>query len=234
MERNCSNRGGVGARCPADALLAAVMLALVAVCGCEKKTGADAKAEAAAATNAVEAAAAPAAPLTPEEREAAEMRDLLDDGQTQAAIRHARNLMDSESKQIRSQVLETLAWIGHRALPEITEMVNDANPDIAEEALSAWEQAFSEISGEHRQAAIIAETVPKLKNPDAVNAVLQHAADIGEHVALPMLSRIIDSNAADFRGESAREMYTHVSGGEIYESRAATQKFLEESKTNSR
>ena len=218
MERNCSNRGGVGACRPADALLAAVMLALVAVCGCEKKTGADAKppSEAASATNAAEAAVAPAAPLTPEEKEAAEMRDLLDDGQTQAAIRHARNLMDSESKQIRSQVLETLAWIGHRALPEITEMVNDANPDIAEEALSAWEQAFSEISGEHRQAAIIAETVPKLRNPDSVNAILHHATELEERIALPMLGKIIDANATNFVGECARDMYKHISGGEIY------------------
>ena len=221
-------------RRPAEALLAAAALALAAVCGCEEKTGAPPPAGGDVSTNAAETASAPSAPLTPEEKEAAEMRDLLDDGQTTAAIRHARNLMDSESRQIRSQVLETLAWIGHRALPEITEMVNDASPDIAEEALAAWEQAFSELSGDHRQAAAIVETVPKLRSPDAVNAVLQHAADFEEHVALPMLSQIIDGNAADFRGESAREMYTHVSGGEIYESRAATQKFLEESKTKSK
>ena len=218
MERSCSNSGGAGASRPAGALLAAVMLALAAFCGCEKKTGSDAKppSEAASATNAAEAGAAPAAPLAPEEKEAAEMRDLLDDGQTQAAIRHARNLMDSESKQIRSQVLETLAWIGHRALPEITEMVNDANPDIAEEALSAWEQAFSEISGEHRQAAIIAETVPKLRNPDSVNAILHHATELEERIALPMLEKLIDANATNFVGECARDMYKHVSGGEIY------------------
>lgn len=209
MERNCLN-----SLLP----LAAGALAIVAFCGCDKDANADAPTagDVVAATNAAEAAATPSAPLTPEEKEAAEMRDLLDDGQTLAAIRHARNLMDSESRQIRSQVLETLAWIGHRALPEITEMINDANPDIAEEALSAWEQAFSEISGDHRQAAIIAETLPRLKNPDSVNTILHHATELEERIALPMLAKIIDANATNFVGECARDMYRHVSGGEIY------------------
>lgn len=218
MERNFLNSsGGAETRRLVALRLASSALALSVVCGCEKNTDAEVPLQTdVVATNAVETAIVPSVPLTPEEREAAEMRDLLDDGQTLAAIRHARNLMDSENRQIRSQVLEVLAWIGHRALPEITEMINDTNPDIAEEAHSAWEQAFSEISGEHRQAAIIAETVPKLKNPDLVSAILLHATELEERIALPMLVKIIEANSTNFVGECARDMYKHVSGGEVY------------------
>lgn len=225
MERNFLNRF------PPHSLFALALL-LAAFAGCAREEGkatktAPAGANATVATNVPPEA--PSAPLTEEEKEAERMRDLLDDGNTQAAIRLARNLMDSTNKGVRSQVLETLAWIGHRALPEITEMINDDNPSIAEEALSSWEQAFSEISGEHRQAAIIADTLPKLKRPDPVNAILMHATELDEHVALPMLSKIIDANA-NFIGECAREMYAHITGGEIYESAEVTRRYLEESK----
>ena len=202
------------------------------IVGCGKDGGnaakpVDAGANAPVVTNVSNVSDGESAPLSPEEKEAEKMRDLLDDGQTQAAIRLARDLMDSTNKQVRSQVLETLAWIGHRAIPEITEMINDANPDIAEEALSAWEQAFSEISGPHRQAAIIAETLPKLKSPDPVNAILMHATEFEEYVALPMLAQIIDGNRTNFVSECAREMYSHIADGEIYESLDETKRYLE-------
>ena len=169
--------------------------------------------------------------LTLEEKEAAEMRDLLDDGQTLAALRHARNLIDSEEKSIRSLVLDTLAWIGRRALPEITEMINDSVPEIAEQALSAWEQAFAEVGGQNQKAAIIIETLPRLNKPHPVSAILQCASEFDEDVALQMLAQIIDSNSTNFVGECAREMYTHISGGEVYESREVTKRFCEQAKS---
>ena len=230
MERNFLNSvGGAGASRPTALLLSVAALAMAAVCGCGENPVADGNPSAGAVVATNVPPEAPAAPLTEEEKEAEKMRDLLDDGNTQAAIRLARNLMDSTNRRVRSQVLETLAWIGHRALPEITEMINDADPGIAEEALSSWEQAFSEISGEHRQAATIVETLPKLKKPDPVNAILMHATELDERVALPMLSQIIDANV-NFVGECAREMYSHITGGEIYESAEATRRYLEESK----
>lgn len=226
MERNCLNKSGIHLL-----RLSLFVWLLVAIGGCGKESAPPVVSEqkASSQTNESAVAGAQAVPLTPEEKEAAEMRDLLDDGQTLKAIRLARNLMDSEDKSIRSQVLETLSWIGHRALSEITEMVNDSDPDIAEEALSAWDQAFSEISGEHRQAATIAETVAKFRKPDHVNAVLQHATELEERIALPMLAQIIDANSTNFIGECAREMYKHISGGEIYESLVNTKQFLKES-----
>ena len=230
MERNCSNRSG---------LYAAIFIGAIAIAAgaCSRDGGAEARKKATvgteipAATNLADAAVVqPAAPLTPEEREAELMRSLLDDGKTSAALRHARNLMDSDSKHIRSLVLDALSWIGKRALPEITEMINDPNPDIAGEALAAWEQAYSEIDGEHRQAAAMSETLPKLRNQQHVNSILMHVPEMELTVSLPMLSKIIDSCSTNFIGECARDMYTHVTGGEVYESLAVTQLFLEQEK----
>lgn len=186
--------------------------------------------EAAAQTN---DAAVVSRPLTPDEQEAERMRDLLDSGETTAAIRCARGLMDSEDWRVRMQVVETLAWIGRRAMPEIVEMINDKVPDVSMEAISAWEQAYGEISGERRQADAIAETVSKLKTPSAVSAILMNVAALEDEVSLPMLSEIIDANSTNFVGECARDMYRHITGGEVYLSREVTRKFLEEAKSSS-
>ena len=78
--------------------------------------------------------------------------------------------------------METLSWIGRRALPEITEMINDADGGIAAEAISAWDQAFGEIMGPNRQALAIAETVVKLKNPDHVSAIFMHCTELDESI----------------------------------------------------
>lgn len=224
MEKNCLNRFG-------PTLLFALALPLSVFLGCGREEGKAENAAAAGVPSATDALQeSPPAPLTAEEKEAEKMRDLLDDGQTQAAIRLARNLMDSGNKRVRSQVLETLAWIGRRALPEITEMINDGDAEIAEEALASWEQAYSEISGEHSQAAAIVEALPKLKNPDHVNAILMHAVELDEQVALPMLSQVIDANTTNFLGECAREAYSHATGGEIYESAEAMRRYLEENR----
>lgn len=224
------------ARCfTALCAVAAVVAAMVV--GCSREDGA-----ATAATSGKNAAngsaaaeppkpAEPEKPMTAEEKEAAEMRDLLDSGETTAAIRHARNLMDSKSTQIKGQVLETLSWIGRRALPEITEMINDADGGIAAEAISAWDQAFGEIMGPNRQALAIAETVVKLKNPDHVSAIFMHCTELDESISLPMVAEVIAANSTNIVGECGREIYKHLSGGEIYESPEATRRFLEEEKS---
>lgn len=206
-------------------VIAATVLLAAWVCSCSREVSkASALQEADPQTNAT---AVVSSALTPEEREAELMDELLGLDKTLEALRHARNLMDSTNAAIRVKAVEAFAWIGKRALPEITEMLNDQNPSVATEAMTAWEQAFAEIDGRHRMADIISRTVANLKNPDHVNSVLLHLSDIDQKVALPTLSAIIESNKGSFIEESAREVYVHLTGGEIYESLAATQKFLE-------
>lgn len=217
--------------------VAAAVAAMAVGCSREDSAAAGGRIATNATSGAVAAAqpakpAEPEKPMTAEEKEAAEMRDLLDAGQTTAAIRHARNLMDSKDGRIRGQVLETLSWIGRRAMPEITEMINDADAGIAAEAISAWEQAFGEISGPNRQAMAIAETVVKLKNPDHVNAIFMHSTELDESISLPMVAEVIEANSTNMVGECGRDIYKHLSGGEIFESLAATREFLAAEKSD--
>jgi HEAT repeat protein len=154
------------------------------------------------------------------------MQNLLSDGKELAALRSARNLMDSESVETRSAALETFQWLGKRALPEITEMINDKNSFVSSEAMQAWEMAFGEIEGEHRKASVIEDTLKNLAKQDDINAILMHTSELELRIALPMLSRIIEANKTSVLGECARENYTFITDGEIYETPGKTLEFL--------
>lgn len=143
--------------------------------------------------------------LTPEEKEVLEMEALIEDDKTGLALRHARNLMDSRRKGIRASVLASLQWIGRRAMPEITQMMNDDDEEIATEAMSAWEMAFDEIDGDHRKATVIGETVVVLKKGEHIEMVLSKLDDVEPRIVLPLLDRLAVENVGTSLGECARE-----------------------------
>ena len=170
--------------------------------------------------------------LTPEEQAVVEMQDLLSDGKELSALRAARNLMDSKNANTRSAVLETFQWIGKRAISEITEMINDANPQVSAEAIQAWEMAFWEIDGEHRKALVIEESVAKLKRQDDIEAILNYTSELELRIALPMLSRIIESNKTTLLGECARENYLYLTDGDVYENSNKSKQCLQKKEIN--
>ena len=155
----------------------------------------------------------PKVELTAEEREVLEMNDCLDDGKTGIALRHARNLMDSKSAAIRS--VETLQWIGSRALPEITELINDSNEQVAGEAMDAWKIAFAEIDGDWHKTTALVESVVKLTRYEDIIALLEQAEDIEPRAILPALEKLINENRGKALGECALECYKSISDGEI-------------------
>lgn len=160
--------------------------------------------------------------LTPEQEEVLEMRNLLDDDKTGLALRHARNLMDSSDREIREAVLETLQWIGHRALPEISEMLNDPDEQISADAMTAWELAFGEIDGDHQKAAVIKDSLLKVKNESAMQDILEHCSDIRLSIVLPILTEIIKSNNGTALAECARECYQSLIDGESIQNETKT------------
>jgi len=171
--------------------------------------------------------------LSAEEQEAELLDELISCDKTTDALRHARNLMDSTNVNIRVRVVEALGWIGRRAIPEISEMMNDKSPAVAEQALTAWEQAFAEIDKESRQASVAVETAAMLKNPDQITSVLLHMADIEQSISLPALADFIENGRGNVASECARDVYKHITGGEVYESPESTRAFLRQEQTQS-
>ena len=228
----CSNNFGEK---PQIILFAAFLAAIAFLCSCNRDNSTSevtGKLETAdVQTNAVEMSELQTPPLSAEEQEAELVDDLISRGKTLEALRHARNLMDSTNVNVRVRIVELLGWIGKRAIPEITEMMNDRSSTVSTEALTAWEQAFAEIDGRHRQTGIIIDTAKILKNPDHVNSILLHLSGIDQEVSLPALATFIESGKGTVASECARDIYKHITGGEVYESPDVTRIFLEKERS---
>lgn len=68
------------------------------------------------------------------------------DAEDVAAVRRtAAEAYGSENVEVRQQAVDALAWFGEKTLAELTPMMADADPDVAESARDAWESALVDI-----------------------------------------------------------------------------------------
>ena len=123
-------------------------------------------------TNALPVVAKTQPPLTPSQKKAQEMRSLLDDGDERAAMRQARELLTDDDPDVRAEVATVLGWIGLRALPELSQMLNDPEDHIADDVMVQWTMAYNEIEDPALQAEMLAAAMKVTK----VNAYLEELA----------------------------------------------------------
>ena len=164
--------------------------------------------------------------MSDERRQAAEMRIKLDDGQEREALHMARGLMDSNDPEVRSQCVTVLGWIGREAMPELLEMTSDRDSTVAEAAREEWEKAINDISDDDEYTALVCEAAQNLSDQRQVESLLFKFSTMDDVVALAALGRIIEANEGKMVAECAREMYEHVSGGEIYETPQKTAELI--------
>ena len=158
-------------------------------------------------------------------------REALDDGQELAALKGARALMDCKDPAIRRELVPIFSWLGRRALKELVELAGDADAEVAQEAISAWDLAVNEIDGENAKALAFVMAVKALKDKTAVlDTVFQHFSELDEPLAVQELAKLIAELSGTTAGELARATYTHVTGGEIFVSPTETKRYLDELK----
>lgn len=154
------------------------------------------------------------------------MRLALDGGDKHLALKYARELMDDGDPEIRHAALDTFGWIGMSALSEITEMMADPDKGIAEEALSKWSTIFEEIPEEVDRAAILIELVPTLNSQVEVDTALMALTKMSAKTGIETTVKIIEGSTS-LGSECARDMYEHLTGGEVYENEATAAKIVE-------
>lgn len=205
--------------------------AVLLIAGCDRQDGGQSAVDTvqpAVSTNSEETASEEV--LSEDMKKAVKMRDALDDDNILEALKLARDLMGSKETAVRSEVVDVLSWIGRRALPELAEMAGDSDNGIRETAMTGLEQGLSEISGDNSKALAIEQVLPLLKRADQQEAVLMALNEIDEFVALRLLVKVISANKGTALEECARQSYTHVSGGEIFESAEVTEQFIKREK----
>ena len=150
--------------------------------------------------------------LTEEERAIERMNQLVDNRDTAAALVAARGLMDSENAAVRMAVVNALGFIGKPAIMDIEAMLNDADEEVAQDALNAWEMALMEYSSDRVRAAIVERAVKGVGRRAILDAILMQLSGIDEKLALMTLQRIIENNVGKAVSVCAKGMFEHIAG----------------------
>lgn len=103
------------------------------------------------------AAQAGTAPPVPGSAEAVtlELDKLLDDEAYDKLVIEAKKLIKHPNPEVRSRVAFALHWAGLQGLAELTSMLGDPDPEVAQEALDYWKTALSDIENPADKAAML-------------------------------------------------------------------------------
>lgn len=130
--------------------------------------------------------------LTSDQTLALEMRTYLDRGENAMALALARKLYRSSAKDVRLMVVNVLSWVGGKRIqPELVEMMNDEDGDVANLALSEWTNAYGNLAYDSLKASAITNAAVRVTSETAMREILMHMVDIELVSALPALEGVI-------------------------------------------
>jgi len=154
------------------------------------------------------------------------MQERLDDSDAAGALKLARKLMKSKEAAVRSDVVAVLGMIGVKALPELTEMMDDGEADISKEAFQQWMAALDELENENLKQQMLTAKMMALEDIDTLEECVMAFSGMEEAVAINGLLPVIESNNP-IASKVAREHYEHITG-EPYTTAAAAKQLAEQ------
>lgn len=129
---------------------------------------------------------------------------------------------------VRQSMVDTLAWFGARAIPDLTLFVADNDEDVAESARNEWEMAISEVTDDADRIAMVGLTMTVVADEDFLESISGEYIGIDEKLAVESLLGVIETPGATPEGVAkARETYEFVTGEEFV-SRDEAERWLKE------
>lgn len=154
------------------------------------------------------------------------MQERLDDNDAAGALKLARKLMKSTEASVRSDVVSVLGMIGVKALPELTEMMDDGDKDISKEAFQQWMARLDELENDDMKQQMLTAKMMALDDIDTLEECAMAFSGMDEAVVINGLLPVIESNNP-IASKVAREHYEHVTGEE-YTTADAARKLAEQ------
>ena len=149
--------------------------------------------------------------LSADQVAARKMNDFLDSESEQDALVVARQLMKSVDAEVRRDVVATLSWIGIKALPELSVMMNDKDTEVAQAAYTHWRQVLKEITEDSLKGEILVAGLLKFKKQDQLEDAVMAFTEVPDEIAIRCLVQLIQSDNP-VASEVAREHYAFVTG----------------------
>ena len=165
--------------------------------------------------------------ITPERRKVYALRKAMDAGDRRAALKIIRDIMDSRDKVVRQHALHACAALGRYALAEITHMLADPDPSIAADAMDTWQLAFGEVEGEADKASVVVEMVGSVDERVQAYSMMMNLTRMSTRVALNAVTEVIEGNKGTVVEDVGRDMYEHLTGGDVYVDSTSAKRYLE-------
>ena len=99
------------------------------------------------------------------------VQDALDAEDAARTIELASQLLVSENPEARSHAVDALGWFGPEALPELTMLMGDADEDVAQNAINAWESGVSEIDDAAARLKVSGMAMKAIFSKDALQSI---------------------------------------------------------------
>ena len=165
---------------------------------------------------------------TPEERKLAEdIEKALDEEDFELAKACAPLAVKCKDAEIRQSMVDTLAWFGEKAIPELTPFIADPDEDVAENAMSEWDSAVSSIDDDNEKITLVELAMAVVSDEDALESIAGEYIGVDERLAVESILRVIEHGGSKAGIAKAKETYEFVTGDEFTD-RAAAEKWLAE------
>ena len=99
------------------------------------------------------------------------VQDALGAEDATKTIELASQLMLSKNPEVRSHAVDALGWFGPEALPELTMLMGDADEDVAQNAINAWESGVSEIDDATARLKVAGMAMKAIFSKDALQSI---------------------------------------------------------------
>lgn len=166
------------------------------------------------------------APQTAEQAMVVKMHDFLDAGDEVSALQLARTLKAADDATVRAGVVEVLGWIGVKALPTLSELMADPDPDVAKAAIEQWKRAVDEIADEAMKADMLVAGMSVITDQEELESCVMEFDQLPNALSVRGMVRLIQSGNPR-ASEVAREHYEFATG-EAYRSPEAAEKWIKE------
>lgn len=141
------------------------------------------------------------------------IQDALDEENFVEVRRLAEKLIDHPSPEVRQRAVEALQWFGAKALESLTPFLADSSEDVREEAMSAVEQALSEMESESAKIAYI-ESLFQIKgacDEDGLTMLSGELLGLDDSAAVVDAAvRVITANSNPAAVAEMRDVYEFV------------------------
>ena len=102
-------------------------------------------------------------------------------------------VLKSPNAELRSDMVDALDWFGVKAMPELLAFVTDPDEDIAQEALSAWTSALSDIESDKERLSLVEKAMAAITDEDALESMVMEVDDCDDVKAVQTLLNVISS-----------------------------------------